>query len=156
MNTDLKNFQTSCNIAEVEVTYKTKVKNTDRLQIKNSSDTYTVLKDVWSNKIEFVEEFVLLLLNRANKVLGWVKISQGGVSGTLVDPKVIFSIALQCNASGLILSHNHSSGNLQPSQADINLTRQIKEGGKLLEINVIDHIIITSESYFSFADEGLM
>ena len=151
---ELSNYENSGNIAEVEVSYSTKVKNSERVKIKSSKDTYEVLKSVWSNKIEYIEEFVLLLLNRANNVLGWVKISQGGLSGTVVDPKVIFAIALQCNASGLVLCHNHPSGNLQPSKQDIDLTKKIVEAGKLLEINVLDHIIITAESYYSFADNG--
>jgi DNA repair protein RadC len=97
-----------------------------------------------------------MFTNRANKVLGIFELSTGGVSGTVADPKLIFAAALKVAASGLILSHNHPSGNLQPSQADIDLTRKIKEAGKLLEIQLLDHIILTTEGYYSFADEGLI
>jgi DNA repair protein RadC len=89
-------------------------------------------------------------------VLGISEISTGGFAGTVADPKVIFSIALKACASSIILSHNHPSGNLKPSQADLNLTRKIKSGGELLDIAVLDHIILTSDSYFSFADEGIL
>ncbi len=107
-----------------------------------------------NSKIEFVEQFKIILLNRANKVLGIYEVSTGGVSGTVADPKLIFAAAIKTCSSGIILAHSHPSGNLQPSQADIALTRKIKEGGRLLEIPVLDHIIVTSEGYYSFADEG--
>ncbi|WP_010602115.1 JAB domain-containing protein [Pedobacter agri] len=98
----------------------------------------------------------MILLNRQNRVLGLIDISTGGVSGTILDPKIIFSIALKANTSAIILCHNHPSGNIQPSQSDIRLTNQLKEGGKLLEILVWDHLIITNENYYSFADDGMM
>ena len=101
------------------------------------------------------EQVEIVLLNRANKVLGISEVSTGGFSGTVADPKVIFSIALKACASSIIL-HNHPSGNLKPSQADLNLTKKIKNGGELLDIAVLDHIILTADSYFSFADEGLI
>ncbi|MDZ7650383.1 MAG: JAB domain-containing protein [Cytophagales bacterium] len=97
-----------------------------------------------------------MLTNRANKVLGIFELSTGGVSGTVADPKLIFAAALKGAASGMILAHNHPSGNLQPSQADLDLTKKIREAGKLLEIQLLDHVIVTSEGYYSFADEGLI
>ena len=97
-----------------------------------------------------------MLLNRGNRVLGILDVSTGGFAGTIADPKVIFSTALKCCASSLVLAHNHPSGNLKPSQADINLTRKLKDGGALLDISVLDHLIVTSDSYLSFADEGLL
>jgi len=96
------------------------------------------------------------LLSRANKVLGIVDISTGGIAGCIADPKIIFGTALKASASSLILSHNHPSGNLRPSQADISLTKKVKAGGELLDIAVLVHIIMTSEGYYSFEDEGLM
>jgi DNA repair protein RadC len=111
---------------------------------------------VWSFHIERVEEFVILCLNRANKVLGYSKISQGGLSGTVADPKVIFQVALKSNASSIILCHNHPSGNTKPSDNDIQLTKKLKKAGEFLELNVLDHLIITSDAYFSFADESLL
>lgn len=102
------------------------------------------------------EEFWILLLNRANKIIIKQNISKGGISGTVADAKIIFKCALDHLASSLILCHNHPSGNLQPSEADIKLTRKLKEAGNLLDINVLDHVIIGETGYYSFADEGLM
>ena len=99
------------------------------------------------------EQFYTMLLNRSNKVIDIVKISQGGVSGTVADSKLIFKSAVEKLASGIILAHNHPSGNLSPSQADITLTRKLQEAGKLLDISVLDHIIIANNEYFSFADQ---
>lgn len=100
------------------------------------------------------EEFWILLLDRANQIIGEKNISKGGLSATVVDPKKIFSIALENKASNIILCHNHPSGNLKPSQQDNSITEKIVNAGKLLEINILDHIIIGKNSYFSYADEG--
>lgn len=102
------------------------------------------------------ESFWVLLLNRANRVIRKISISEGGVSGTVADPKKIFKLALEFNASSLILCHNHPSGNVQPSEADIRLTKRMKQSGDMLELSVLDHLIIGNETYFSFADEGLL
>lgn len=97
-----------------------------------------------------------MFLNRANKVLGILEASSGGISGTVADPRLVFVAALKANASNIIISHNHPSGNLNPSKADEELTQKIKQAGQLLDIKLFDHIIVTSEGYYSFADEGLM
>jgi DNA repair protein RadC len=102
------------------------------------------------------EEFWVILLNRANRVIRKYQVSQGGVSGTVADPKIIFKTALEELASGIILAHNHPSGNLTASRADIELTQKLTAGGRLLEIQVLDHLIIAGQKYFSFADEGLI
>jgi len=102
------------------------------------------------------EQFYTMLLNRSNKVIDIVKISQGGVSAPVADSKLIFKSAVEKLASGIILAHNHPSGNLSPSQADITLTRKLQEAGKLLDISVLDHIIIANNEYFSFADQGMI
>lgn len=147
----------SPNLAEVEMSYKSKVKPSERETIRSSYDGYQVLQNVYSDdRIEHVEEFIILLLNRCNKVLGWVKISQGGITGTVADPRIIFQAALITNATSIILSHNHPSGNRTPSSADIDLTKKISAAGKTLDISIYDHIIITTNGYYSFADEGLM
>jgi DNA repair protein RadC len=101
------------------------------------------------------EEFWVIFLNRANQVIGKQNVSKGGVSGTVVDPKVVFKMAVQFPASAIILAHNHPSGNLKPSQADHQLTRKLKEAGKALDIPVLDHLIIGDHNYFSFVDEGV-
>lgn len=142
-------------VAEIELVYRSNVKVSQRPKASSSSEVYQILLQNWDeNKIEFVEQFKVLLLNRAGRVLGIYEVSTGGVSGTVADPKLIFAAALKANATSLILAHNHPSGNTNPSEADRKITRKIKEGGKLLEIMVLDHIIVTTEGYRSFADEG--
>ncbi len=144
-------------VAEVKLTYRSKVKPSDRPQVTSSSDSYRILKETWdTGKLEFVEQFKVLLLNRANRVLGIYELSTGGVAGTVADPKLIFVAALKGCASSIILCHNHPSGNTKPSTADLQLTKKMKQAGEVLDIAVLDHIILTSESYYSLADEGLL
>jgi len=144
-------------LAEIEISYKPAFKAVERPQIDSSNKAYHILKSNWNmNKIELVEEFKVILLNRRNRVLGIVNISQGGMSGTIADPKIIFAVALKACASGIILSHSHPSGESGPSEADIKLTRKLTEIGKLLELSILDHIIVCSESYYSFLDEGML
>jgi DNA repair protein RadC len=102
------------------------------------------------------EEFWVILLNRANVVTNKLQISAGGVAGTVADPKIIFKLALEHLASGIILVHNHPSGNLTPSQADVDLTKKLREAGKFLDVPVLDHIIFTDTNYYSFADKGVL
>ena len=102
------------------------------------------------------EEFWVLLLNRAQRLIKKKKISEGGVAGTVADPKIIFKLALEELASGVIIVHNHPSGNLNPSQSDIDLTKKLKEAGRVMEIQLLDHLIIAGRKYYSFADEGII
>ena len=141
-------------VSEVELTYKNKVNINDRPQITSSRNSYDVLLQNWSNQLEFVEEFNILMLNRANRVLAFYNVSKGGKTGTVVDARVVFTAALKCNSVYLVLAHNHPSGSLYPSPQDIQLTEKLVEGGKLLNIRVIDHLIVTPRGYYSFADEG--
>lgn len=144
-------------VAEIQLSYKSNVKPSERPKISGSRDAFEILKANWDeNKIEFVEHFKVMFTNRANKVLGILEVSSGGVSGTVADPKVIFAGAIKAGACGFIVAHNHPSGNLTASQSDIELTRRLRDGGKLLEIQLLDHIILTTEGYFSFADEGMI
>lgn len=123
-------------------------------RITCSEDAYKIIKPFLLDA--GVEEFWVIILNRANYVIRNEKISSGGLAGTVADPKVIFKRALDAKGCSIILVHNHPSGNLKPSEADISLTRKLKESGLLLEIPVIDHLIFTDHRYFSFADEGLL
>ncbi len=152
METNLFNY----NVAEIQVSYRTKIKASERRKVATSKDVETAFRDIWSDNMELQEEFYILLLNRSNRILGWYKLSQGGVAGTVVDAKLIFSIALKGLASSIILAHNHPSGNLQPSDADIKLTRRLKQAGEILDISVLDHLIMSLEGYSSFADDGIM
>lgn len=126
----------------------------EKPRISGSRDCFSILRA----HLEDIphEEFWIILLNRANRMIKKYQISQGGVAGTVADPKIIFKLALSDLASGIILAHNHPSGNLAASQADIELTRKIKDAGKLLEIQVLDHLIVAGQKYFSFADEGIL
>ena len=121
-------------------------------KITNSRDACEILKSSLGDLP--YEEFWILLLNKANKVIRKCCISEGGISGTVVDPKKIFKIALDHHASSIILGHNHPSGNIQPSEADHKITKKVKEAGQMLDVAVLDHIIIGDDHYFSFADEG--
>jgi len=144
-------------IAEIQVSYHPHFKATERPQISQSKDAYPILHNNWDMAtIELKENFKVLLLNRANCVLGIYEVSSGGMAGTVVDPKLIFGISLKAGASYLVLSHNHPSGNLKPSTEDVSITKKLEAAGKLHDLLIIDHLIITSSGYLSFQDEGLM
>lgn len=120
-------------VSEIDVTYRPKFKASERPQVLTSKEVYNVLCNNWDfNKIELLEQFKILLLNRANRIIGIYEVSSAGMAGTVADPKLVFSIALKTCASSIILSHNHPSGNLKPSQADISLTQKLKTAGTLL------------------------
>ena len=151
----MKTQQTT--ISEVSLIYRSKVKASDRPQVKCSRDAYNLFIESWnSGTIEFVEEFKILLLNRSNSVLGILDISKGGISGTVTDVRLIFQAAIKANASGIIACHNHLSGKLNPSESDTKLTHKIKEAGNLMDIQLLDHLILTTDdNYYSYADNGL-
>src|SRR5450756_2280739 len=133
-------------VAEVSLTYVTKVKPSERLTVKCSRDAHKIFFDSWNQStIEYKETVKMLLLNRANKVLGITTISEGGLSGTLMDVRMIYQYAIKGNACGIIICHNHPSGNSNPSESDLKITQKIKEAGNLLDIQLLDHIIITPE-----------
>lgn len=145
--------KTLLNVSEIKVAYSTSY--TPKVKIKSGEDAYNVLLASWNiDTIELQEEFKILLLNRANEVLGVYPLSKGGITGTVVDQRLIFAVALKCNATGIIMCHNHPSGKLLPSEADITLTKSIGKCADLLEINLIDHLIITKNGYYSFSNEG--
>lgn len=140
-------------VAEIKVSYSTA--STPKIKITSVNKAFEVLLSLWdSDTIELQEEFKILLLNRANEVLGIYPLSRGGITGTVVDSRLIFAVALKCNATGIILCHNHPSGNLKPSDADVTLTKSIKKCADFLDITLIDHLIITKNSFFSFSNEG--
>ncbi|MFT4664056.1 MAG: DNA repair protein RadC [Polaribacter sp.] len=122
--------------------------------IRSSKDVYNVIAPSIIDLPH--EEFWIIMLNRANQVIGKKNISQGGVSGTVVDGKIIFKTAVQALACSIILCHNHPSGNLTPSQADIDITRKLRKAGEAIDISVIDHLIVSEQGYYSFGDEGVL
>ena len=132
-------------MAEIEIHYKNKVSLNSLPKVGCSKDTVDYLRAIWSPHIDRIEEFLVICLNRANKVLGFSVIGQGGLSGTVADPKVIFQVALKANASSIILAHNHPSGNLKPSTNDVELTKKIQSAGKFLDLTVLDHIILSAK-----------
>ena len=142
---------------ELSITYNKKLFSD--ITIKNSNTTELVVREIYkqtSSEIELKEYFFIILLNRANEVIGYHKISEGGICATLVDIRIAFAIALKSLAVGMILTHNHPSGNLKPSEQDLKLTKDFRKAGDLFDIKVFDHIIITANSYCSLLDEGLM
>lgn len=125
-----------------------------RKKISGSRDAYDAIYSYLAD-CDY-EEFYVILLNRANDIISIQKISEGGTSGTVVDPKKVFKLALNYQASGMILCHNHPSGNMKASQQDKIITKRLKDSGDLIEISILDHIIVGNGNYYSFSDEGLM
>src|SRR5688572_14566567 len=143
-------------VAEIKVSYNPG-NITKRPMIKDPIDAFNIFRASWDpGLIQYIEQFKILLLRKGNNVLGLAHISTGGVSSTVVDPKVIFGIALNANASGIVMCHNHPSGNLTPSKHDIKCTANIVCGAKLFEIVVFDHLIINHMSYFSMKEKGFL
>lgn len=125
-----------------------------KTQIRSSRDIYDAIQPLLSDLPH--EEFWVIYLNKANHIISKEKVSAGGVAGTVVDVKIILRLALQKLASGIILAHNHPSGNLQPSDADISVTKKLRDAAKLMEVAVLDHLIIGDRDYYSFADNGIL
>jgi len=143
-------------VSEIEISYKPVLKPSEMVKITCSKDAEKIFRSIWSQDISYRESFYALYLNRANKVLGYQLISLGGISGTVVDVRCIYQAALKASASSILLAHNHPSGNNEPSDADIKITRKLKEAGQLLDITLLDHLILLPEGYISLADEGLL
>lgn len=142
-------------VAALELGRRRKAQDIDeKPKISSSKDAFDLIQGDLMDLPH--EEFWVLLLNRMHQVVKKKRISEGGVSGTVADPKIIYKLALEDLASGVIVAHNHPSGNLKPSQSDIDLTRKLKEAGRFLEVQLLDHLIIANRNYFSFADEGLI
>ena len=140
-------------VGEVELIYKSTSKA--RSKIYSSEDAYKVLLPTYKEgTICYKEYFKVLFLNQANQVLGYTLISEGGITETSVDVRIILQAALLTNSVALVLAHNHPSGNMKPSRQDMDITKQVKEAARLMRITVIDHLILTDAGYYSFADEG--
>jgi DNA repair protein RadC len=140
-------------VAEAYLNYRT-LGNGRKKAITNSKDSYETLLPFFVNFIDHHEEMYLMLLNRRNAVNGVVKISQGGMAGTVCDVKIVAQATILSHSCSCILAHNHPSGNVMPSHQDIKLTDRVKDALKLLDVQLLDHLILTEEKYFSFADEG--
>ena len=145
-------------VNEITVLYERKSIELERNKIKCSQDVIGLLKEVYEkNKISYQEEVIVLYLKSSDKLIGYQKLCSGGLTSAIIDVRLIFSTALKTLATGIIISHNHPSGNINPSKTDELITKKIVEAGKLLDINVLDHIIVNPDfEYFSFADEGYL
>ena len=142
-------------VAEISISYSNVLPITEQPIVISSRDSFNVFISHWNmDLISLQEEFKVLFLNRGNRVLGIYSLSKGGMTGTIVDAKLVMSVALKCAASGIILCHNHPSSTLRPSKNDKALTKKIQQGAQLLDIALLDHLIIAPEGYYSFADEG--
>lgn len=140
---------------EIQAKYVTK-NDVHKAKIDSSQALSEFVRKVYPVQIDYREAFMCVYLNTANNTVGFTVVGLGGLTGTVADPKVVFQHALLCNARSVILVHNHPSGNKKPSHSDINLTKNMVECGKLLQCTVLDHIIITEDDHYSFADEGLI
>jgi DNA repair protein RadC len=141
---------------EVKLVYKTKTPASKRWKVESSKDAYAVLRPYFEECLEHHEQSWVILLNRANRVLGVSKIGEGNVSACIVDARKIMQCAILANASGIILAHNHPSGKLEFSEADKKMNTNLKEAGRIMDIPMLDSLIITSENYMSAADEGAL
>jgi len=143
-------------ISEIQLKY-TPVNKRERIKIKGSQSVFNVLLDNWNmDTIDLLEEFKILLLNRANEVLGIHTVSKGGINATVVDIRLLLAVALKSASSSMVLVHNHPSGNLKPSESDKRLYNKIKKATTYLDIQILDNLIITRDDYYSFADKDLM
>lgn len=150
-------MKTDFKVAEVQLTYKNRIPYKDRQQITGSETAYHIVKAQFPDEtIDYRESFKVIYMNRSNHVLGCLTVSEGGPCSTAVDVKLILQGALLTNAHGVIMAHNHPTGNLQPSTPDKFMTDKIRQALTIMDINLLDHLIITRENYFSFVDEGVM
>ncbi|MGJ1334192.1 JAB domain-containing protein [Sphingobacterium siyangense] len=156
--TDMKHDMRSLfDIAEIEIIYRHKQRREDRPVLNSSKRAYDILRSAWDeNKLELQEQFKVLLLDTGCRALGIYDVGMGGIDYTPVDIRLILATALKARATKLVLSHNHPSGTLSPSQADRNLTNKICHAASLMDIQVADHVIVTRDGYYSFADEGIL
>lgn len=141
-------------VSEYTIAYKSL--STEAHYVKSSLDAFDILNPHFAEYHGIKEAFYAIYLNRNNRIIGIHKCSDGGISSCLVDPRIVLKPAIELLASSVILAHNHPSGNIKPSQADRDLTQKIKDGAKLFDISVFDHVILTESTYLSFADEGLI
>jgi len=160
------NIHALFSVSEVELIYRSKIPPADRPKIITSDNAFDIFIEAWDlNKMDLVEHFNILLLNKyfnilllnkANHCIAFSHISSGGSSSCIVDPKIVFATALKANAASIIAAHNHPSGNLNPSKADIAITEKLATLGKMMDMPLLDHLIVTPLKYYSFAEEGLI
>lgn len=143
-------------LSEIKVSYKPRIPSNERTKVNGSFEVYKKAKDIWENDINYIERVKILLTDRKMSIIGLYNLSKGGIVGSIVDIRVVSAIALNTFASGLILIHNHPSGNMQPSQEDIELKNKLKKALDLFSIEMLDSLIISETAYYSMKDEGIM
>ena len=144
-------------VCEIKVSYRPMFNQQERPKVTDSLHAADLFRQAWDQgRLELVEDFHVMYLNRANNVLGMFHSTAGSVTGVMCDVKTVMATALKVNACSMILAHNHPSGSLNPSQQDKAITRQFREAAKVLGMEVLDHVILTRDGYYSFADEGMM
>lgn len=152
-----KSESTFLTVSEIELSYLPMVKPSDRPVVLNHYDAYRLFLNTWDKtKMELYEQFKVMLLTTTNRVLGICTLTNGTSSATFVDPKQVFAVALKANATRVILAHNHPSGNLMPSTEDHESSKRVRVVGDYLGLKVLDHLIISIEGYYSFANEGVI
>lgn len=145
-------FDNLCLVGELHMTYKSKFVPQETMN--QSIKIYDYLKEIWPDTMEHAETFFVVFLNRANKCMGHYLVGRGGMTGTVADIRIIFQAALMAHCTSIVLAHNHPSGNLTPSESDLQLTARAIDAGKTLDIKVVDHLIMSKEGYYSFTDRG--
>lgn len=147
----------SSSIPEIELLYNPPHTIALSPKILDFESAYHLFIEKWDiKKLEFIEQFKVLLLNRAHRVLGICTLSTGGLNSTVIDIRLLFAVALKSNASAIIIAHNHPSGETIPSKSDIEVTKRINEAGKILDIPLLDHLIISKQTFYSFKNEGII
>lgn len=142
---------------KISLSFDKNVKKSELFKIGSSRDAADIFREVFNaDTFHWCEEVVMLCLNNSNKVVGFYKISSGGITGTIIDVRMVFTVALNCAATSIIIAHNHPSGTLTASEADKQITRKLKQASEFIDIKLLDHLILTDESYFSFADDGIL
>ena len=153
----VKNKVIATAVPEFKISVKNKRRAAEKVIIRRSEDIYSLAKRIFSaDTIDWIECAVIICLNHSNQVLGFYKISSGGITGTVVDPRVVLQIALLSNATGLILIHNHPSGSTEFSRADVKVSERLKEAAQLFDIRLVDSLVITSDGYASMINQGLI
>jgi DNA repair protein RadC len=145
------------NIPELKIHYSRKYDERFAIQIKSANEASEILRKIYpSGELEIQEQFIMLYLNRNNKVIGYYRHSKGGITGTAIDVRLVMAVAIQTGAVGIIMSHNHPSGNAEPSNLDITITKAVKNAAEYFDIALFDHVIITKDSFFSFGGRRLV
>lgn len=143
-------------LREIKISMQKNENDFENFKINSSRSSYQFFKKQLGETINVFESVLVIYLDNSLNSLGWLKVSQGGINSSIVDVRLIMGTALKCFATGFIICHNHPSGNLNPSREDKHITEKLKEAGKLLDIQIMDHLIITEDNYFSFADDGMI